>query len=33
MEKFFKAIEDNINLETITIHTPDRKYFIDFYAE
>lgn len=26
-------LEDNINLATLTIHTPDRKYFIDFDAE
>ncbi|ERI95722.1 hypothetical protein HMPREF1982_00025 [Clostridiales bacterium oral taxon 876 str. F0540] len=26
-------LEDNINLATLTIHTPERKYFIDFDAE
>ncbi len=26
-------LEDNINLATLTIHTPNRKYFIDFDAE
>ncbi|WFD11921.1 hypothetical protein [Tepidibacter hydrothermalis] len=26
-------LKDNINLSTLTIHTPDRKYFIDFDAE
>lgn len=26
-------LADNINLDTLTIHTPERKYFIDFDAE
>jgi hypothetical protein len=26
-------LEDNINLLALTIHTPERKYFIDFDAE
>ena len=26
-------LEDNINLATLTIHTPEKKYFIDFDAE
>jgi Fe-S cluster biosynthesis and repair protein YggX len=26
-------LEDNINLATLTIHTPESKYFIDFDAE
>lgn len=26
-------LEDNINLATLTIHTSERKYFIDFDAE
>lgn len=26
-------LEDNINLATLTIHTADNKYFIDFDAE
>ncbi|MBL4935040.1 hypothetical protein JK636_04625 [Clostridium sp. YIM B02515] len=26
-------LEDNINLSTLTIHAPERKYFIDFDAE
>nr|WP_017416467.1 hypothetical protein [Clostridium tunisiense] len=26
-------LEDNINLTTLTIHTSQRKYFIDFDAE
>ncbi|WP_142414990.1 hypothetical protein [Hathewaya massiliensis] len=26
-------LADNINLATLTIHTPERKYFIDFDAE
>jgi len=26
-------LEDNINLATLTIHTPETKYFIDFDAE
>lgn len=27
------VLEDNINLATLTIHTPERKYFIDFDVE
>ncbi|AJD31185.1 MULTISPECIES: hypothetical protein [Clostridium] len=26
-------LDDNINLATLTIHTPDKKYFIDFDAD
>jgi len=26
-------LEDNISLATLTIHTPEREYFIDFDAE
>ncbi|MGE5628258.1 MAG: hypothetical protein ACM3X7_09095 [Solirubrobacterales bacterium] len=26
-------LKDNINLATLTIHAPERKYFIDFDAE
>ncbi|MFL0253339.1 hypothetical protein ACJDT4_23310 [Clostridium neuense] len=26
-------LEDNINLATLTIHTPEKKYFIDFDVE
>ena len=26
-------LEDNINLATLTIYTPDKKYFVDFDAE
>ena len=26
-------LEENINLSTLTIHTPERKYFIDFDVE
>ncbi|MCY6960117.1 hypothetical protein [Clostridium brassicae] len=26
-------LDDNINLATLTIHTPEKKYFIDFDAE
>jgi hypothetical protein len=26
-------LEDNINLTTLTIHTPEKNYFIDFDAE
>jgi hypothetical protein len=26
-------LEDNINLATLTIHAPERKYFIDFDVE
>ena len=27
------VLKDNINLATLMIHTPERKYFIDFDAE